>query len=299
MKAEYVTEALEPATLAAYKSTLKHYELFCRKQGTPAWPAKIDIIEDCSTWLMYSGTPSIVANLWSAIKFEQTNRGHGTLIKSDVLKKLHVKALKLAADSARPLRDPIPVEAIVQFCNSGSEHDPLFVTKAAIVTVGCRALLRYNELANLKMKDILFVSGQLRLELGTRKNKLQRAAPIFIDRSLNDTHSCPVEWMERHIAMRKQQRAGPMDFVFPSKYGKILSYNVISEYLQEVARFADAEHLLISTHSMRITGAVMMMMAGFDNLKIQIMGDWKSQIFLRYLRTIGIAAEHATTRMGL
>ena len=104
--------------------------------------------------------------------------------------------------------------------------------------------------------------------------------------------------MRRHLDFRLAQGAKPDDFVFTSKFGKIISYNTITEILQQVLKCGPYSHLVVSSHSMRITGAVMMMMAGFDNLKIQIMGDWKSDIFLRYLRTIGIAAEQATTRMG-
>ena len=44
---------------------------------------------------------------------------------------------------------------------------------------------------------------------------------------------------------------------------------------------------------------VLLMMAGFSATEIQIMGDWKSDIYLRYLRTLGLAVKRATTGMGL
>ena len=298
MKKRYVDTALEPQTLATYKSLVKQYESFCLQTKATPCPAQMEVVENCTTWIMYSGKPSSAGNLWSAINSFQVQKGFPPLTKSNVLRTLHVKALKMAAQTAKPLRDPIPIEAIVAFCNTGSKSNASFAAKAAIVTVGCRALLRYKEMANLKIKDVSFINRQLKIELGTRKNRKQRAAPLHIDPSLNNSNSCPVVWMRRHLDFRLAQGAKPDDFVFTSKFGKIISYNTITEILQQVLKCGPYSHLVVSSHSMRITGAVMMMMAGFDNLKIQIMGHWKSDIFLRYLRTIGIAAEQATTRMG-
>ena len=51
-------------------------------------------------------------------------------------------------------------------------------------------------------------------------------------------------------------------------------------------------------HSLRITGAVAMMRAGRTALEIQLLGNWKSDIFLRYLRTFILAADGLTVQMG-
>jgi site-specific recombinase XerD len=270
MKKRYVDTALEPQTLATYKSLVKQYESFCLQTKATPWPAQMEVVENCTTWIMYSGKPSSAGNLWSAINSFQVQKGFPPLTKSNVLRTLHVKALKMAAQTAKPLRDPIPIEAIVAFCNTGSKSNASFAAKAAIVTVGCRALLRYKEMANLKIKDVSFINRQLKIELGTRKNRKQRAAPLHIDPSLNNSNSCPVVWMRRHLDFRLAQGAKPDDFVFTSKFGKIISYNTITEILQQVLKCGPYSHLVVSSHSMRITGAVMMMMAGFDNLKIQI-----------------------------
>jgi hypothetical protein len=58
--------------------------------------------------------------------------------------------------------------------------------------------LRYNEVAKLKLKDISFEGQLMKIELGTRKNHNERAAPLYIEKSSNRTNSCPFEWMKRH-----------------------------------------------------------------------------------------------------
>jgi len=55
----------------------------------------------------------------------------------------------------------------------------------------------------------------------------------------------------------------------------------------------------VQTCALPISGAVYLMMAGHSSTEIQIMGDWKSDVFLRYLRTLGLAVKRATTGMGL
>jgi hypothetical protein len=41
-----------------------------------------------------------------------------------------------------------------------------------------------------------------------------------------------------------------------------------------------------------------MMAAGCTAAEIQVMGDWKTQVFLRYLRTFGLAAKELSKLMG-
>ena len=88
--------------------------------------------------------------------------------------------------------------------------------------------------------------------------------------------------------------------MFVSKKGKMASPAIIKSMIDLVIQDSrECRGLNIATHSMRISGAVYLMMAGHSSTEIQIMGDWKSDVFLRYLRTLGLAVKRATTGMGL
>ena len=88
--------------------------------------------------------------------------------------------------------------------------------------------------------------------------------------------------------------------MFAAKRGGKVSPARIKELMEMVlGRAPECRGLKIATHSLRTTGAVLLMMAGFSSAEIQIMGDWKSDVFLRYLRTLGLAVKQATTGMGL
>jgi hypothetical protein len=179
-KKEFAESALAATTLAVYRSLANQYEVFCRKRNTHAWPARLDLIEDCTTWLMYTGTPSTANNLWSAIQYFNGEKKYVPLVNSRTLKLLHVKALKLSAQKGRRTMDPIPTEAIVNFCNQGNPFDKDFVAKAALLTLGCRALLRANELARLKIEDISFVSTRIVDLMLPRSLTLQRAVRLSV-----------------------------------------------------------------------------------------------------------------------
>lgn len=302
IKRDLIGSALEKTTLANYASLVKVYCTFCADRGVKPWPAKMDCVEDCTAWCIYSGSPSTASNLWSAILYYQQNvNGYAPVVKSFALKQLHVKALKLSAAGGRRSRDPIPVEAVQAFCRSGNRSDSRFVQQATMITVGIRALLRQGELSGLRLKDVSFTGNQAVLDLGTRKNHKEKAVPLYLDPSDQaGSVSCPVWWLRRHVEMRKAAGATGDDFLFAALRGGRISQKGIQEAVDAVSKVSPTlNKLYLTTHSLRITGAVYMMTAGFSALDIQVMGDWKSDIFLRYLRTVGIAAQRATTRMGL
>ena len=299
-KSKYVASAIEPITLRQYESQVVHYESFCSARKLQAYPMDMGVVEDCTVALMYSGFPSIAVNVWSAICYFQQQKGFAKLSKSPILKALHIKAEKMTALAAKKPRDAIPLTAVREFCSSPMAKTKKGVAAAALVTVGIRALLRCNELQKLKLKHVSFRDGMLIIDLGIRKNHRQRAACIFIERSDNGHGTCPVEWMERHFLQRRRDDAEEDDFVFVSKKGKMASPAIIKSMIDLVIQDSrECRGLNIATHSMRISGAVYLMMAGHSSTEIQIMGDWKSDVFLRYLRTLGLAVKRATTGMGL
>jgi site-specific recombinase XerD len=299
-KKQLIAEAVEPITLRQYESQIQHYRDFCRKRGHFLYPASLEVVEDCTVSLMFSGYPTVAVNMWSAIAYYQQSAGFERPAKSAALKALHLKATKLAALGANKPRDIIPLECVRRFCGMKESETPRGIAAAALVTTGIRALLRCSELQRLKVEHITERDGMLLIDMGVRKNHKQRAAGIYLDPSKTGSLTCPVYWMKRHLAQRRADGAKGKDYVFPAARGGKASPAVISSLLDMVVRGApECRDLNISTHSLRISGAVFLMMAGFSATEIQIMGDWKSDVYLRYLRTLGLAVKQASTGMGL
>lgn len=197
-------------------------------------------------------------------------------------------------------RDAFLASMARQYCRKVRTTVRDEVMGAAILTVGMRGFLRAGEIMGLKFKHVVVHFGYISLKLGTRKNWLRNAPLIFLDKS--GTVTCPVENLVRWMRMRRRElgRCGPEDYVFSTKKGNStpISYKIISDLVRGAARAAGVEGNF-SGHSLRIGGATEAMLAGFSELEIRIMGDWKSNAYMRYLRGVQPAAMGASRKMGL
>lgn len=299
LKLELIDQALEPATKNTYLSQRRSYERFCNTQGLKPWPANMETIENFVTMLIYQNKPGAATNVWSAIVHYQRLMQYPELRVSPVLSKLLRKAKKNMALSASKFRDPIPMQLVRQYCekheHTRSESIQFNIT---LMLVGIRALLRGGELAKLTWGHIEFKENMLVIDLKVRKPRTEKAQPIWIDRSAN-TATCPVRALEKWKAfMRQKQCAHKNDYVFTSKFGKALTPAIIKQSIHEVVGQVNFKHGTYKGHSLRVTGAVAMMKAGRSAVEIQLLGNWKSEIFLRYLRTFILAADGLTMQMG-
>jgi hypothetical protein len=308
-KREYVETALEQSTLRNYRQQELDYMEYCQHKGVSAWPARMSVIEDFTVHLLYAGLCTKAVKVWSGIVNGNERRQLGGLVKSFELKRLHTKALKLNAGKAGKLRDPMEMAAVRDFCkrrpSSMSERE--WTMAKAVITIGIRSLFRAGEIAKLCLRHVSFTKLGAdsreagKIDIGTRKDPRKRAAPVWIEASTRGSLSCPVKCLKDFMAMRRKESAkivdgcGQDDTLFTSIRGAKLSGTMISSFVREVMKGHQGK---FSGHSLRVTGACVMMMAKFDTTEIQVMGDWKTDIFLRYLRTLGIAAKDATDKMG-
>lgn len=291
--------AVEPSTKGQYASHVKNFERFCGVRGLTPFPLNVHTVELFMTALLESDRSGSVSNAWSALVYEQRIRDFPTFGKSADIRALERVAKKDMANRAKQLKDSLPIRALQRYCTQ-PKHDRQFLMTKALLPLGIRGLFRPGELISLTMDMCKFRDGYLVVDLGVRKNRLARAALIFIDRSGSPT--CPVANLERWLRYRVSECGeAPKNLVFCKEGGAKLTYLSISDMLADVAAAdpAACAGLYLTSHCIRVTGATAAMMAGFSDLEIQIMGDWKSNAFLRYLRNIGPAAKSATLRMGL
>ena len=298
----YAQSGFEKKTLNQYNSHVQKYVNYCNTLELRPWPAEMETVEGFMAWLIHTGRPGSLKGAYSALNHELTRRRLPTLgtKKSLILKQLERTAEKeMVKNGAKP-RDAFLSEMARHFCenmNLNSRHD---VQCAAILTVGLRGLLRAGELMGLKFKHIRNHLGYQTLEFETRKNARSRVPLIFLDATGNIT--CPVACLKRWVKWREME--GPIrpdDYVFNTKPGNSIriSYKIIADMVRKAAKAAGYKDLNVSGHSLRIGGATEAMMAGFSELEIRIMGDWKSNAYMRYLRAVQPAAMGASARMGL
>lgn len=259
------------------------------------------VAENFIAFLIYMGKPSSAVNAWSGLKYTNRRLGFPEVRRSDLYSRLEFKAKKEAAAKAVKSRDPIPIENVTQFCKRYRDSRVREkVLAKTMVVIGIRALLRGGELARLRWRHVSFKGEMLVIDIGVRKNKTVRADALWLDpSSVADSSSCPVALMREWRALRvREGEGGQDDLVFSTRLGKEVTYVYLKQLIDMMMKETGGSTGNFKGHSLRVTGAVAMMRAGKTAVEIQLMGNWKSDVFLRYLRTFALAAGGLTTLMG-
>lgn len=102
------------------------------------------------------------------------------------------------------------------------------------------------------------------------------------------------EDMWAYAIRARPESAGPF-FVYRGELR--LSYYTFSKCIKETAVQMGLKPEFFSTHSLRVAGASALAAAGVPDYVIQIMGRWKSLVFLTYIRLASNAYNDAMTAM--
>ena len=168
-----------------------------------------------------------------------------------------------------------------------------------LAVLGFRAMRRPGELGALKLRDVRFVSRDV-LEVTVRKSKTRQVgAPRRVAIDAVGGMLCPVRLVRDWIALRRGQGALEGDPLFLGDKGGTLSTAAISSVVKRMAEWAGAYPEWYSGHSLRIGGATTAALGGLSTAQICAIGDWRSDAFLLYLRSIGAARAAASRKMGL
>ncbi len=299
---KYEKQGYKKETLSQYDSHIRQFRLYCETLEVRAFPLQQETVKEFMAWLIHTGRPGSLKGAWTAIVHEQEDKCRQ---EPPFVKTKAVKALERAAEMELTKRGAKPRDAFLSsmaryFCVKVNKYKRDDVMGAAILTIGIRGFLRAGEIMGLKFKHITAHFGYLTLNLGSRKNRRRDAPVIFLDESRNKS-SCPVKNLQRWMEMRKTEgHAGPEDYVFTTAPKKKIhiSYKHVSDLVRKAAEMAGASGNF-SGHSLRIGGATEALMAGFSELQVRVMGDWKSDAYMRYLRAVEPAALGASRRMGL
>ncbi len=96
----------------------------------------------------------------------------------------------------------------------------------------------------------------------------------------------------------KLRGTAPGPLFVDEKSRQRLRGNVLSVVARNLARHAGLKGTF-SGYSFRIGGATLMAAAGVSEPVIQAVAGWKSDVFLRYLRSVAAASTNVSQKMGL
>jgi hypothetical protein len=183
---------------------------------------------------------------------------------------------------------------------------------AIAITVGLFWLLRISEFAKrgenemtsfiIKRKDVsFFKKGKLcpwyepdvdAVELFIPGSKTDQAnqGTRRMQYATGEAEFCPVKCMVRWFAMTDGSAIPPAAPLFSIPLGThgeewvVLSRTMVVNVIKSAATECNLPTKLASTHSIRISGATALLLAGVPAETVQIIGRWVSNVFQRYTR---------------
>lgn len=158
----------------------------------------------------------------------------------------------------------------------------------------CPFTTQFNPARHLSTQDITISDKALTFTIKTSKtDQLGKSVTRTIPATKSST--CPVKAMQQYLQLQAQRGYGPL-FIWHS--GHYLTREALSHILKELVRAASLNPSSFSSHSFRIGAATTAAATGLPDWLLRSLGRWKSDTYLRYIRTPSAPLEEAATIMA-
>lgn len=194
-----VTESKSAATNKKYGHAFDLWEQFIQSQGQPSLPALPAHVACYITFLINSevGISAVNAAVYS-IKYYHKLNGLEDPTENELNKNLlEVARRRLTKPVVK--KDPAQSEDIFKLLKKNIENKNLKVLRdCTMIALGFFGFLRYNELVNLKVEDIIFFTD--RMSINVRRSKTDQAGHgAHTDVARLPGLTCPVAIVERYL----------------------------------------------------------------------------------------------------
>jgi len=190
--------------------------------------------------------------------------------------------VRLAPKQPKPPRPPLRWFMLIWFLNYGTK-DWLFLRDACIILVSLFGLLRASETAELQRHAFVsHAEGEMAFSFFRKKKPPGHPASTHILPN-SDRFGCnPASLMSAYLSSLPVEEP----LVFRSSAGLPLTPAAISSMLKR--RFASSpwSSIPLTSHSLRIGGAVFAVECGKTETEVKALGGWSSDTILVYMRDI-------------
>ena len=286
------SHALAPATKSAYSTQLRTFLRFCKDYALSPLPASPATICRFAAFLGRSRAPSSVRQYLNVIRwlhheFSLPNPLPSTPHLQDVL--LGMKRIRGSSPHFKLPLTPAHLLAIRRLLNLSTPQDALFF---AVICTCFFGLLRIGNVLHthspgvpktVTLADLQFLPAGASLRISASKtiqfhDRLHTAVlPLFPNHPL-----CPVTALRHFLSLAgPKPHSSPLFCLAGPSPLDAASFRRRLSSLLSTLRLSPAE---FSTHSLRRGGATWLLSAGVPLHLIKILGDWKSDCVLQYLR---------------
>ncbi len=158
----------------------------------------------------------------------------------------------------------------------------------------CPSTTQFHPARHLSTRDIKASDNALIFTIKVSKTD-QLGKSVTRTIPATRTSTCPVKAMQQYLRLRTQRGYGPL-FIWYSGY--YLTREALSRVLKELVGAAGLDLSSFSSHSFRIGAATTAAATGLPDWLIQSLCRWKSDTYLRYIRTPSVPLEDAAITMA-
>jgi len=317
--AETLVNSMAPNTRKTYGDNLKFFLGFCERQhlspildGSDKRGEEARLIQ----YVMYEY--AVHGNKYSTIKIKlyairaaTMDEGFPNPLENKPTLARHMKGIK-ALRGATDSKEPLPPEAFRNILRQ-TEGRPILLRAAALaIVIGFFFLLRISEFAArdkwymevfilLRQDVTFFQNGQLcawdhplvdAVELHIRGSKTdqRKQGCRRMQQASGDSILCPVRCMVEWFALTEGSAIPSNAPLFSIPQGRdglewrVLTRETVTLLMKGAAVDCGLKPKHVATHSIRISGATALLIAGVPAEVVKIMGRWISNAFIGYTR---------------
>ena len=317
--AQSLAFSLSKNTRRAYGGNFNLFLGFCKRQnlspfldGTNKRTDEATLIQyTMYEWEVHKNKYATIKLKLAAIRSAMMEEGYPNPLEGKFTLDRHLKGIK-ALHGATSAKEPLPAEAFRNILEQ-TRGAPLMVRAAALAAIWAFFfLLRISEFAGrdgnymepfiLQRRDVTFYSegrmcawnhpGVDAVELYIRGSKTdqRKQGCRRMQEASGDAIMCPVKCMVEWFTLTEGSAIPSSAPLFSVPKGReglewdVLTRDVVTLLIKGAAADCGMDVGLVGTHSIRISGATALLLAGVAPEVVQIIGRWASNAFIGYTR---------------
>lgn len=300
-----IAKAWTQSTLETYAAGLLAFHVFCDKHGIPEdqrAPASTDLVAAWITTMAghYAGTS--VSNYLNGVRAWHLIHGVEWQMKDNELEALIRSTVKRQPIDSQPeKREPYTVDYISKILNDFDLNDPFDAACASCLTTTFYAVGRLGEFtvrnltafsssehitpANVREETDRNGFKTTIFHVPKTKSDQKNGEDLYWSKQTGPTD--PKQLFDNHMCINKPAASQPLfAYRFTQSNGKtIMKPLTKTALLQRIKKGAESQSLkVLQGHGIRIGGTLEYLLRGVPFDSVKVIGRWKSDAFLIYLR---------------
>ena len=285
-----MTGGIQRSTAKSYSSMQQSYLAFCELLKLLPVPATERVLLTYIAWLHKKGrSHSTISSHLSAVRHLHIMNGY----KAEHIRTDKVKlALRCIFIHSPPpcQKKPIDFSLLVEVWRSIEISVDTYLWQA-IICLGFFGGLRGSEYtANVKLSsgprihNISFNKDlkAMRYQISSCKTNPHGFTSLL---GCSGSHICPVCTMKKYLKWRASfQKVDSDSWLFVDSTLKPVSKASLDMFIHKIITSSGRDGASYSTHSLRAGAATSAAQAGCPDYEVMAIGNWKSQVFTRYIR---------------